>query len=123
MTFTFVSVLRFFSRYKNWMLCSHDGYPYHISPYQGQEVNAQGPLGTGVVNSLCIVISKPENHEIYFDNLFTSIPLIQSLREKAIKAAGTLRSNRVLDCPVTKCDKLKKTERGTFEDGVMEILL
>ena len=29
----------------------------------------------------------------------------------------------MLDCPVTKCDKLKKTERGTFEWSCGDITL
>ena len=103
--------------YKNWGLCGHDGYPYQVHPYQGRENNPQGrPLGTKVVNSLCNIVENAENHEVYFDNLFTSISLLDDMRRRKMKATGTLRSNKVLDCPVTKCETIKKTERGFFEE-------
>lgn len=41
---------------------------------------------------------------------------MEDLRERGIKATGTLRSNRVIDCPITKCEILKKKERGVFQE-------
>lgn len=66
------------SGYKNWVLCGHDGYPYQVHKYQGHENYPKvGALETKVVNSLCNVIENMENHEVCFDNLFTSIPPLE----------------------------------------------
>ena len=66
------------SGYKNWVLCGHNGYPYQVHSYQGHENYPKvGALGTRVVNSLCNVIENMENHEVCFDNLFTSIPPLE----------------------------------------------
>ena len=66
------------SGYKNWVLCGHDGYPYQVHKYQSHENYPKvGALETKVVNSLCNVIENMENHEVCFDNLFTSIPPLE----------------------------------------------
>ena len=102
--------------YKNLVLCGHDGCPYQVHPYQACENNPQGGLlETRVVNSFCNVIENAENHKVYFDNLFTPIPLLEDMRRRQIKITGTLPSNRVQNCPITKRETIKKKERGFFE--------
>ena len=82
-----------------------------------RENNPQGGAsGTRVVNSHCNVIENAENYKIYFVNQFTSIPLLEDMRRRQTKATWTLRSNRVQNCPITKCETIKKKERGFFEE-------
>ena len=64
------------------MICSDDGYPYKFIPYQGRsESSHEGPLGSTVVRELLDVISDDVNyHDVYFDNFFASLPLLEDLR-------------------------------------------
>jgi hypothetical protein len=75
------------------------GYVYEFEIYSGKgSAAADNNLGMGgivVINLLRIVDDLP-NHSIYFDNLFTSIPLIVYLRERGIFATGTVRENAVI---------------------------
>jgi hypothetical protein len=53
--------------------------------------------------------------EVYFDNLFTSFPLLDKMSEKGIAGTGTVRQNRLQNVEIIgKKDLEKKTvERGT----------
>ena len=50
-----------------------------------------------------------------FDNLFTSLNLVDRLTEKNIACTGTIRSNRSGDCPLTSVKEMEKGPRGTFD--------
>lgn len=54
------------------------------------------------------------NHVLYFDNFYTSLPLLVYLRARGIYSLGTVRANRVPNCklPADKSDELKKAPRG-----------
>ena len=83
--------------YKIWTLCSTDGYPYHLNIYTGKVANNPVPLGSRVVNKMVDIIkehSDPINHELYFDNFFTSYNLLVNLADENVKAIGTVRENR-----------------------------
>ena len=102
--------------FKNWIICSPEGYPFKVIPYQGKEAIKSGqPLGSRVVNKLCEILQDPERHEIFFDNFFTSFDLLEDLREKYLKATGTIRKNRLGACPVTPLTEMKRTERGIID--------
>ena len=104
--------------FKNWVLAADDGYPFKVVPYQGKEQGAvSGLLGPRVVNSLLEVVEHPAKHEVYFDNFFTSIPLLLDLRKHGMKATGTVRNNRTGNCPLTPAGVklMQKKERGEME--------
>ena len=68
--------------YKNWVICSNDGYPFKVIPYQGKlNGNKEGPLGPRVVKQLLEVVTDANKHDVYFDNFFTSLPLLQELKQ------------------------------------------
>ena len=50
-------------------------------------------LGGDAVMSLMDVVSKPE-HKVFFDNYFSSIPLMEIFKPKDILACGTIRNTR-----------------------------
>lgn len=52
---------------------------------------------------------------LYFDNFFTSLCLLQQLSDRDISATGTVRVNRVENCPIMPVDKCKKSARGTYD--------
>ena len=99
-----------------WVLAGDDGCPFDFEPYQGKsEVRDGTPLGTKVVNNLANCLEHPEKHFLYFDNLFCSLPLLEDLRQRKIKATGTIRINRLQNCQLTDMKAMEKTDRGAFE--------
>ena len=94
--------------FKNWIIADH-GYvlrlrfhakgtlksqgPYRLDPQWKEKLSATEQvvmdLATGSVNGERIL--PPNKHIIWLDNLFTSIPLLEELREWGIGAAGTVR--------------------------------
>lgn len=71
--------------------------------------------GPNVVLSMVQRADLRPGSELYFDNLFTSFPLLEKLSEKGIAGTGTVRQNRLNKVNIiTKKDLEKKNvERGT----------
>ncbi|KRZ05556.1 PiggyBac transposable element-derived protein 3 [Trichinella zimbabwensis] len=99
----------------------NDGYPYHMSIYQGKDEQAsKEPLGTRVVMKMVDFISANSAihaHELYFDNFFTSYDLIVKLADNRMRATGTVRQNRVAGATASMLSDtalIKKT-RGSFD--------
>ena len=65
--------------YKNWVLCSDDGYPFEVNPYQRKAERNEGPLGPSIVKNLLDIVTDDRIH-VYFDNFFTSVPLLEELK-------------------------------------------
>ncbi|KRZ71345.1 PiggyBac transposable element-derived protein 3 [Trichinella papuae] len=107
--------------YKIWMLCGNDGYPYHMSIYQGKDEQAsKEPLGTRVVMKMVDFISAnsaAHAHELYFDNFFTSYDLLVKLADNGMRATGTVRQNRVAGATASMLSDtaLIKKGRGSFD--------
>lgn len=101
--------------YKVWSANTPVGYCIQLEPYQGAGVthNLLGLGGSVVVN---LVSTLPtDNYVLYFDNFFTSLKLLQHLTTINIHATGTVRANRVENCPITSVDRFKKLARGSEE--------
>lgn len=116
--------------FKNWSLCSSNGYCYAIDTYCGKSKtnndDIQLPLGSKVVLSLLQCVAVPNDHIIFFDNYFTSVSLLCNLRAKGFRATGTLRQNRTEKCPLPTVKEMEKMNRATYEssfDTKNEILL
>lgn len=56
-----------------------------------------------------------DQYILYFDNFFTSLPLLEQLAAKNIHATGKVGVNRIDKCPVTVVDVIKKQAHGTFD--------
>ena len=101
--------------FKLWCLADDKGYVYKFDVYcgksQGKENSSTLGLGGNVVMDL--VNHLPSRyHKVYFDNFFSSIPLMESLRLKKILACATIRPTRK-DFPTLQEDKSLK--RGEFD--------
>lgn len=57
-----------------------------------------------------------KNHVVYFDNWFCSVDLQVELAKKGILSLGTVRENRLRNCPLPNDNDLKKGGRGSFEE-------
>ena len=94
--------------FKVWMRAdATNGFVSQLEVYTGKvEVKAEKGLGKHVVENLTrILVGK--HHEIYFDNFFTSIPLLLSLRHDGLNGCGTLKRKR-LGFPSQFIPKLSK---------------
>ncbi len=72
---------------------SKTGYFHTLQVYTGKENTPEKQLGARVVKDLTTSL-KDKHHNVYFDNFFTSVKLLQDLEEIGIYACGTARSDR-----------------------------
>ena len=106
--------------FKNWALCSSEGYMYAFDVYVGKsENNVPSNLGAGgdvVMNLLqkCR-LNANEGHKVFFDNYFTSYKLLDRLSSEGICATGTVRENRLLNCPLPKNDAFRKKSKQSHQ--------
>lgn len=109
--------------YKVWMMCSSNGYPYAMEIYCGRnEKDEKAPLGLRVVSNMASVLPALEQHEVYFDNFFTSHSLLTKLADQGIRVAGIVRDTRTAGCPLKSLKDVGGEERGSFHykcDGVV----
>ncbi|KAJ8938649.1 hypothetical protein NQ314_011388 [Rhamnusium bicolor] len=78
------------------------GYAYSIELYTGQENEekkrpvSEPNLGAtaNVVVRLARLIPQNMNHRLYFDNYYTSIPLLVYLSKQGIYSLGTVRKKQ-----------------------------
>ena len=105
--------------YKLWCLCdSITGYLFNCKIYVGKEnTGEQGTLlGERAVFSL-ISGHSFEGKNLYFDNFFTSIELLEKLKLQNIIATGTIRSDRAGIPPHFTVKE--KMERGNFKSIIV----
>lgn len=98
------------------------GFAYDYEIYSGaidmtnkeNQVRGKKDLGNSgnVVVRLSRNIPKNQNYCLYFDNYYTSIPLIIFLKKLGIYSIGTVRKNRIINCKISK--DWKKKRRGSI---------
>lgn len=115
--------------YKLFVLCSTSGFAYEFEIYSGQENDPDSRLpgepdlgaSSNVVVRLSRDIPKHVNHKLYFDNYYTSVPLLVYLHQQGILSLGTARRNRIPDCKLPTEQELSKLPRGTSEEFVANV--
>ncbi|KAH7940813.1 hypothetical protein HPB49_006130 [Dermacentor silvarum] len=110
---------------KVFVRCSADGLAHDLEIYQGKGTGVSENhfhLGLGGSVVMRLVEHAPHGHNIrvYMDNYFSSVPLLRELKELGILASGTIRSNRLLGCPLKSDKELKQTGRGSYDRKVSE---
>ena len=104
--------------YKIWCVNTSNGYLIQSIPYQGAETTSD-IKGLGIGGSVVIdLLSKLDascHYEVYFDNLFASLLLIDLLSHMGFAATGTIRVNRIEHCPLQDVKALQKTTCGTYD--------
>lgn len=106
--------------FKLFVLCDSSGYSYGFEIFTGAGSNVILPnmpdLGAAanVVVRLSQTIPNFINHIVYFDNFYTTLPLLVYLRSRGIYSLGTIRSARIPNCKLPKdTDKqLAKEDKG-----------
>ena len=82
-----VKTIRF--GYKNFFICSDDGYPYFIDPYCGAKYGSgksSKNLTAWSVIDCILEIDNWDDKDVYFDNWFTSLSPISILMEHGVMA-------------------------------------
>ncbi|XP_008189097.2 piggyBac transposable element-derived protein 4-like, partial [Acyrthosiphon pisum] len=79
--------------YKVWIRADESGYICEFQIYTGKTDSVETTLGKRVVQDLTMNI-EGKYHNVYFDNFFTSLELMEELLQDGIYACGTVRANR-----------------------------
>ena len=89
-------------------------------PYQESTTGYSNPefgMGGPVVLDLISELPSEVEYKLFFDNLFTFIPLIDHLKQSNIGTTGTIRVNRSGKTPLLDPSCMKKKARGTYCHG------
>ena len=70
---------------------------------------------SNIVLHLAETIPNHRNHLLYYDNWFTSIPLVNHLAGRGIWSCGTVRACRLPGLKLTSDSDMKKKGRGAYE--------
>nr|CAI5864299.1 unnamed protein product [Callosobruchus analis] len=113
--------------YKFWVGATRTGYIVHFDPYQGSsstlpEQYSDLGLGSAVVLQYADVLQRMPYgpFHLFFDNYFTSLSLIKELGARNMKGTGTIRENRIPECPLKRSSDLKVSDRGTFDYSLVD---
>lgn len=99
---------------KNFVITTSAGLMIDFEVYQGSRTPlARRDLGLGPAVVLRLAESVPKNSHIFFDRYFTTVRLIQELREDQKFGTGTIMSNR-LNLKWKKDSKMKRGEHQQF---------
>lgn len=111
--------------YKLWCLCSSSGYLYSFIPYAGADGSYDANLGLGATTIVRLLqnVPQPECHKLYFDNFFSSYNLMVLLKDKHMKASGTVRPNRTGKASLKTGKDLPKGQFHYTFDDVNKILV
>ena len=106
---------------KVWARCGVSGMVYDFEIYTGKSSTPPISDELGVMGNTVLRLTSglpPKvGHKVYFDNLFSSIPLLRHLQDKGIWCVSTIRANRMLGAnKQLKSEKqLKQLGRGSMD--------
>ncbi|XP_051851594.1 piggyBac transposable element-derived protein 2 [Antechinus flavipes] len=111
--------------YKIWCGTTSRGYLVWFEPSQGtlftkpeKDIDLGGSMVIKFVDALQARGCLP--YHIYFDKIFTSVKLMSILREKGVKATGTVHEYMTEKCPFKDPKDFKKITKGSFDYKVEE---
>ena len=99
------------------MVCAgRSGITYEFFMYGGK--HSAGVDKCGAENSVLRLVQnipKHQNYKVFFDNWFSTFPLLLKLQSIGILATATFRINRLAGCPLMSDKNLKREGRGSFD--------
>lgn len=106
--------------FKLYVLAGVSGYNYNFEIYTGQENNLQYRLpeerDLGACANIVIRLLRPvpseKNFKVFFDNYYTSLPLMITLANRGIFSLGTVRRNRIPNLKLPDDKIMMKKPRG-----------
>ena len=90
--------------FKLWCLASSDGYLFNAELYCGSNTKPKETglgQGTDIVLGLIEKCNLPSGSSVTFDNLFTSLTLLDKLTKRGIGGLGTIRQNYLKNAAVS----------------------
>nr|CAH7721048.1 unnamed protein product [Callosobruchus chinensis] len=93
---------------KNFFLSGTSGFSYDFDLYAGSQSNSVPPgapdlgMSSKMVVKLSESIPKHQNYKLFFDNWFSSVPLMVYLTKEGILSLGRVRLNLVLGADMPK---------------------
>ena len=93
------------------------GIIYDFEVYTGkQKDNQEFGKGGSLVKRLIGSLPNNVGHKVFFDNLFSSLEVVESLKEDGISSVGTIHANRLQSAQkILKCKKeLEKLVHGAY---------
>lgn len=103
--------------YKLWSIADQNGYILGFELYQGKDEEMKKEYATfGLGERVVLSLSKPfwnQNRKLFFDNYFTSIPLLEKLLMENTQACGTIRATR--EYLPQNMEHEKKMKRGDYD--------
>ena len=104
--------------FKLWCIISSEGYLLHVEPYCGVDTDLlDAGFGQGA-DAVFRLIEKCEvkaGSTVKFDNLFTSLSLLDELTELGIGALGTFQKNRFHGVTVANTTTVTNKPRGSYD--------
>ncbi|CAL9686005.1 unnamed protein product [Knipowitschia caucasica] len=108
--------------FKMWGRAGQSGYLYDFDVCQGavdpHKVKSDVGASGDVVLKMTSTLPAGKNHKVFADNYFTSVPLVEHLKERGIYYIGTVRMNRVRNCNMMDEKVLKEKGRGSLDARV-----
>ena len=104
--------------FKMWCGATHHGYMVWFDPYQGKGSCGAADRGLGLGGNLVahyahILLDRAQiKYHLFCDNFFSSRKLMIHLKSVNVQCTGTVRENRLDNCPLVSKATMKKTERG-----------
>nr|CAI5845888.1 unnamed protein product [Callosobruchus analis] len=79
-------------------------------------------LGSAVVLQYADVLQRMPyaSFHLFFANYFTSLSLLKELGGRNMKGTGTIRENRIPECPLKRSSDRKTSDRGTFDYALVD---
>ena len=97
------------------MLCSANGYPYQASIYCGKSDHPEDVgLGQHVVLSFAALVDNKAQHELYFDNFFTSHALLCTLKRSRTKGNWHNSGWQVRRCKLLREESVQEKGAGNL---------
>ena len=93
------------------------GIIYDFEVYTGKSMQLPSEFGVSdnVVLRLIQNLNAASNFKVFFDNWFSSVGLVECLKQKKIWTVGTIRPNRLKDCKLLTYQELKNKSRGACD--------
>ena len=114
--------------YKVFILCNYQGLVHNFKLYSGKILPPDDTVDLGASSNSVLRLAKiipiNKNHLLYFDNWFTSLPLLYYLAKLKIFCLEIVRVNRLKGCDLPSDKEMKEKRRGSFvekecnDDGI-----
>ncbi|XP_028658930.2 piggyBac transposable element-derived protein 3-like [Erpetoichthys calabaricus] len=105
--------------FKMWAHAGQSGFLYDFAVCQGAENPDKEKSDVGVSGDVILKLTSTlpagQNHKVFADNYFTSVPVVDQLKERGLYYLGTVQMNRVKNCSMMEENDLKKKERESWD--------